>query len=126
MVRLRGSFAADLPLRPWSRLSGVLERASPSLESESGRFRRLTTWKMRFVVAKVASLSVEHGGGAMAPRSVDSPSAMGGLPVQAFGGCAAGFAGAASCKTKTMLGSGRTSLLFLCFPGFFCKKLGRM
>ena len=41
-VRLRGSFAADLPSSPCSRLPGVVERAPPSPESERRRIRRLT------------------------------------------------------------------------------------
>jgi hypothetical protein len=56
------------------------------------------------MVAKVVSPSVVRGGGAPAPRSVDSLSAMGGLPVQAYGGGAAGFAGVASRVMKTMPG----------------------
>ena len=45
---------------------------------------------------------VTVGGGALAPRGVDSLVAKGSLPVQGHGGHAAGFAGAASsAKTTT-------------------------
>jgi hypothetical protein len=126
LVRLRGSFAVDLPSSPCSRLRGVNERVSLSPESERRRFRRLTTWKMRYMAAKVVSPSVVLGGGVLAPRSVDSLSAMGGLPVQAFGGDAAGFAGVTSCAMKTMPGLRMVFLVFSLFSGLFCKNLGWM
>ena len=81
-ARLRVSSAADPLPRPRSRLHGVTERAPPSPELERRRFRRLTTWKVRFMAAKVVLLPVVQGGGASAPRGVAFPVAQGGLPVQ--------------------------------------------
>jgi hypothetical protein len=57
---------------------------------------------MRLQVAGLVTPFVAAGGGAQAPRSVDSLVAKGSLPVQGFGGGAAGFAGVAfSAKTTT-------------------------
>jgi hypothetical protein len=56
----------------------------------------------------VVSPSIARGGGAPAPRSVDFPSAMGGLPVQASGGGAVGFAGTASGAMRMTLQFRRT------------------
>jgi hypothetical protein len=79
---------------------------------------------MRLQVARLVSPFVAVGGGAQAPRSVDSLVAKGSLPVQGFGGCAAGFAGAASTAKTTVPELRRASLYFLMFLGLFCKKSG--
>ena len=103
------SSAADLLPRPCLRLSGVLEKASPSPEIERRRLRWLTL-KFQMRKAEVVWLLFLQGGGVQAPRSVDFPVARGGLPVQSHGGSAAGFAGAAVCLKMTTPEFGRTSL----------------
>jgi hypothetical protein len=89
---LRWSFAADLPSHPRSRLHGVLERVSPSPVSERWRIRRLTILKAWLMLAKMVLPFVVQGGGAQVPRSADFLVAKGILPIQGFGGGAAGFA----------------------------------
>jgi hypothetical protein len=79
---------------------------------------------MRLQVARLVSPFIAEGGGAQAPRSVDSLVVKGSLPVQGFGGCAAGFAGAASTAKTTVPELRRASLYFLMFPVVFCKKSG--
>jgi hypothetical protein len=65
------------------------------------RLRLLKILKVRVVLNKMAAASVAQGGGACAPRSVDFRVVKGILPVQAFGGVAAGFAGVAACSMRT-------------------------
>ena len=72
---------------------------------------------------KVVSPAVVRGGGVPAPRSVDSLST-GGLPVQAYGGGAADFAGAASSMTKTTPEFKKDISVISLFLGLFCKNLG--
>ena len=69
--------------------------------------------------------AVVRGGGAFAPRNVDSLPT-GGLPVQAYGGGAADFAGVASRVMKTMPELERDLYVFSLFLGLFCMNLGRM
>jgi hypothetical protein len=66
--------------------------------------------KIRLQVARLVAPFVAAGGGAQAPRGVDSLVAKGSLPVQGFGGCAAGFAGAAFSAKTTMPELRRVSL----------------
>jgi hypothetical protein len=90
-------------------------------ESGRWRFRCLTSLKMQLQSAWKVSLFVEQGGGAPAPRSVDSLAAWGSLPVQGFGGRAAGFAGAASFSETKAPKLRRAFLYCFMFSGLFCK-----
>jgi hypothetical protein len=74
------------------------------------RSRRLKILKVGLQLTKMASPSGVQGGGAQVPRSVDFLDAKGILPVQAFGGDAAGFAGAAACSLETKPELGGTSM----------------
>ena len=69
--------------------------------------------------------AVVRGGGASAPRYVDSLPT-GGLPVQEYGGGAADFAGVTSRVMKTMPELKRDLSVISLFLGLFCKILGRM
>jgi hypothetical protein len=57
--------------------------------------------KAWLLFAKMVLPFVAQGGGAQVPRSVDFLVAKGSLPVQGFGGGAAGFAGATFCSKTT-------------------------
>jgi hypothetical protein len=84
-----------------SRLVGGVVRLVPVPGAVWWRLRLLKILKVRVVLNKMAAASVAQGGGACAPRSVDFRVVKGILPVQAFGGVAAGFAGVAACSMRT-------------------------
>ena len=91
--------------------AGAREMAGPVIDDL--KLQMQSAWKV--------SPFEEQGGGAPAPRSVDSLVAWGSLPVQVVGGRAAGFAGAASFSETKAPELRKGLFVILCFPGLFCK-----